>query len=103
MYITPITNYVPHHGVVNTHKPGKVRVVFDAAVKFQNTSLNKNLLKGPDYLNSLVGILLRSRKEKFTFMADIEQMYHQTKIKESDQDVLRFMWRNKPEEKIEDH
>ena len=23
-----ITNYVPHHGVVNINKPGKVRVVF---------------------------------------------------------------------------
>ena len=36
-------------------------------------------------------------------MADIEQMYHQIKVKESDQDALRFVWRNTPEEEIEDH
>ena len=101
--VTPITNYVPHHGVVNSNKPGKVRVVFDAAAEFQNTSLNKNLLKGPDYLNSLVGILLRFRRDKFAVMADIEQMYHQIKVKESDQDALRFVWRNTPEEEIDDH
>ena len=57
--VTHITNYVPHHGVVNINKPGKVGIAFDAATEFQNTSLNKNLLKGPDYLNSLAGILLR--------------------------------------------
>ena len=101
--VTPITNYVPHHGVVNCNKPGKVRVVFDAAAQLQNTSLNKNLLKGPDYLNSLAGILLRFRRDKFAVMADIEQMYHQIKVKESDQDALRFVWRNTPEEEIDDH
>ena len=56
--VTPFTNYVPHHGIVNITKPGKVRVVFDAAAEFQNNSLNKNLLKCPDCLNSFVGILL---------------------------------------------
>ena len=25
-----ITNYIPHHGVLNMSKPGKVHVVFDA-------------------------------------------------------------------------
>ena len=35
---TPTTNYVPQHGVVNSNKPKKVRVLFDASAKFQNTS-----------------------------------------------------------------
>ena len=26
----PHTNYIPHHGVKNVNKPGKVREVFDA-------------------------------------------------------------------------
>ena len=30
-------------------------------------------------------------------------MYHQIKVKESDQDALRFVRRNTPEEAIEDH
>ena len=32
------TNYVPHHGVKNVSKLGKVRVVFDAGAKVQSTS-----------------------------------------------------------------
>ena len=36
-------------------------------------------------------------------MADIEQMYHQIKVEESDQDASRIVWRNTPEEEIEDH
>ena len=54
-----MTNYVPHHGVSNVNKPGKVRVVFDAAAQFHKTCLNEKLFKGPDYLNKLIGILLR--------------------------------------------
>ena len=55
----PHTNYIPHHGVKNANKPRKVRVVFDAGAKFQSTSLNKNLFKGPDLLNTLIGVLIR--------------------------------------------
>ena len=41
-----IINYLPHHGVRNMNKPGRVRVVFDTGVKFENTCLNNNILKG---------------------------------------------------------
>ena len=49
-----MTNYLPHHGVTNVNKPGKVCVVFDAAAQFDETYLNEKLLKGPDYLNKLI-------------------------------------------------
>ena len=54
-----VTNYVPHHGVTNVNKPGKVRIVFHAAAQFDKTCLNEKLLRGPDYLNKLIDILLR--------------------------------------------
>ena len=47
-----ITNYIPHHGILNISKPGKVCVVFDASAKFQNASPNDNLLPGVDFLNN---------------------------------------------------
>ncbi len=42
--------YLPHHPVVNPHKPGKVRRVLNGAAVFRGQSLNKSLLTGPDLL-----------------------------------------------------
>ena len=84
--------YLPHHPVMNVNKPGKVRVVFDCAAKYKDTSLNSQLLQGPDLMNSLVGVLTRFRQEKIALAADIEAMFHQVKMCESDCDALRFLW-----------
>ena len=92
--ITPKTWYLPHHVVLNPNKPGKVRVVFDAASKFDGVSLNDKLLTGPDLLNNLVGILMRFRTGKIGVMADIEQMFHQVGVCEDGRDSLRFLWRD---------
>ena len=91
--ISPRTNYITHHCVTNINKPNKLRIVFDAAAKFSNTSLNQHLLKGPDLLNSLVGILLRFREGQYAIIGDIEAMYHQVKVLKEDTDSLRFLWR----------
>ena len=56
--ISQRTWYLPHHPVFDDKKPGKIRVVFDAAGTCNGTSLNKVLLTGPDLLNNLVGVLL---------------------------------------------
>jgi len=53
--------YIPHHGVSNPNKP-KLRVVYDCSFKYGGFALNDNLLKGPDVTNSLIGVLLRFRK-----------------------------------------
>lgn len=52
------TWYLPHHLVISPNKPGKIRVVLDAAAKFQGTYLNDQLLQGPDYINTLAGVLM---------------------------------------------
>ena len=44
----PHTNYITHNGLKNVKKPGKVSVVFNVGAKFQSTSLNENLFKGPE-------------------------------------------------------
>ncbi|XP_006815918.1 uncharacterized protein LOC102804515, partial [Saccoglossus kowalevskii] len=86
------TWYLPHHPVIHSNKPEKVRVVFDCAAKYQSTSLNDQLLQGPDLNNTLVGVLLQFRKEPVAIVADIKQMFHQVKVKKADCDALRFLW-----------
>lgn len=83
--------YVPHHGVYHPQKK-KLRVVFDCGASFQGTSLNSELLQGPDLSNSLVGVLTRFRKEEVAVMADIEAMYYQVKVHKEDTDLMRFLW-----------
>ena len=65
---TPKQWFLLHHPVRNPNKPGKVRIVMDAA---------SHLLRiGPDLLNSLVGVLLRFREQRVGLAADIEAMFH---------------------------
>ncbi|KAK0134727.1 hypothetical protein N1851_029616 [Merluccius polli] len=74
------TWYIPHHGVYHPKK-NTLRVVYDCGAGYQGTSLNSELLQGPDLTNSLVGVLLRFRREPVALMAiflwwrdgDIEQ------------------------------
>ena len=86
------TWYLPHHGVTNPHKPGKIRVVFDAAAKSRGVALNDALLRGPDLVNDLVGVLVRFRQGRVALAADIKQMFHQVRVQPSDRDALRFLW-----------
>lgn len=84
--------YLPHHPVFNPNKPGKTRVVFDCAARYKNTSLNDQLLSGPDLTNSIVGVLTRFRQEQVALAADIECMFHQVKVPPDDFDAFRFLW-----------
>ncbi|XP_014677999.1 PREDICTED: uncharacterized protein LOC106817812 [Priapulus caudatus] len=84
--------YIPHHGVYNPNKPGKIRVVFDCSAKYQGESLNDHLLTGPDLINGLVGVLSRFRKFPVALMCDVEKMFHQFHVDNADRDYLRFLW-----------
>ena len=84
--------YLPHHPVFHPRKPEKARVVFDCAAKYMGTSLNDQLLQGPDFNNNLVGVLMRFREERVAVVADIESMFHQVKVDPRDCDALRFLW-----------
>lgn len=86
------TWYLPHHPVFHPQKPDKVRVVFDCSAKFRGSSLNDQLLQGPDLTNTLVGVLTRFRQEQVAFMSDIESMFYQVRVRPSDCNYLRFLW-----------
>ena len=42
--------YLPHHPVINSHKPENFRRVCNAASKYQSVSLKNKLLSGPNLL-----------------------------------------------------
>ena len=44
--------------MTNINKSGKIRVVFDSGVRYEDTSLNEKLYKGPKLLSNLIGPLL---------------------------------------------
>ena len=84
--------YLPHFPVYHPQKPDKVRVVFDCSAKWRGTSLNDQLLQGPDLTNSLVGVLIRFRQEPIALMSDIEAMFYQVYVRPIDTNCLRFLW-----------
>ena len=84
--------YLPHFGVYHPKKPTQIRVVFDSSAEFEGVSLNKELLSGPDMMNSLLGVLIRFRRENTAVMCDVEQMFHSFHVNPSHRDFLRFLW-----------
>lgn len=84
--------YLPHFPVTSAAKPGKVRIVFDCAAKYQGISLNNQCLTGPDLVNKLVHVLVRFRQFQYAVTADIAAMYLQVRIPVADRDCLRFLW-----------
>ncbi|XP_062542436.1 uncharacterized protein LOC134210403 [Armigeres subalbatus] len=90
------TWYLPLGVVTNPRKPGKIRIIWDAAAKSNGVSLNDMLLKGPDLLSSLPAILCRFRQRQVAIAGDIREMYHQLKIRKEDRQVQRFLYRSDP-------
>ena len=84
--------YIPMLAVYHPKKPDSVRVVFDSSAKFQDVSLNNVLLQGPDLCNSLLGILLRFRREKIAVTMDVEQMFYSFKVPEDHRLYPQFLW-----------
>lgn len=88
--------YLPLGVVTNPKKPEKVRVIWDAAAKVDGISLNHMLLKGPDQLVSLIGVLFRFRLFEFAVCADVREMFLQIRMRPEDRQAQRFLWRTDP-------
>lgn len=61
-------------------------------MSFQGTSLNAQLLQGPDLTSSLSGVVTRFRKEPVVIMADVEAMFYQVGVPPEDADLMRVCW-----------
>ncbi|XP_062556738.1 uncharacterized protein LOC134221563 [Armigeres subalbatus] len=90
--------YLPLNVVLNPKKPGKVRLVWDAAATVQGVSLNDQLLKGPDMLVPLVTVIAGFREHRIAIGGDLREMYHQIKIIPQDKQFQRFLYRHNPKE-----
>ncbi|XP_062537886.1 uncharacterized protein LOC134206213 [Armigeres subalbatus] len=89
----PRSWYLPIFPVRNPNKPGKLRIVWDAAAKVNGVSLNSVLLTGPDLLVSIVEVLQKFREFRIAVAGDIVEMFHQVLMNENDQQSLKFLWR----------
>ncbi|XP_056003773.1 uncharacterized protein LOC130049788 [Ostrea edulis] len=84
--------FLPIFAVYHPQKPGQARVVFDSSAKFNGLSLNDVLLTGPDLVNSLLGVLMRFRREPVAILADIQKMFFYFRVEPKHRNFLRFLW-----------
>ena len=80
----PNTWYLPVLAVSSPNKPGKVRLVLDAAAKSHGKSLNDFLMKGPDLFNPIPNILIRFRERRTGLTSDVTAMFSQVLVKDED-------------------
>ncbi|XP_011687417.1 PREDICTED: uncharacterized protein LOC105449732 [Wasmannia auropunctata] len=87
--------YLPHHGVLReASTTTKLRVVFNGSLTIADgRSLNQQFLLSSNLLPSLADLLLRWRRHRYVFAADIEKMYRQILVHPSDRDLQRIVWR----------
>ncbi|XP_035774267.1 uncharacterized protein LOC118457066 [Anopheles albimanus] len=85
--------FLPIFTVTNPNKPGKVRLVWDAAAAVRGISLNSKLLTGPDLLCPLPSVLYKFRENLVALAVDIKEMYHQVIVAKEDEQSQRFLWR----------
>ena len=87
--------FLPHFPVVREDKvTTKVRVVYDAAARYNNISINDLMLPGPKLQNDLVRILLQFCMEPVVLIGDISEMFLQVSLIPSDRKYHRFLWQS---------
>lgn len=96
--------YLPHHCVFKESTTTKLRVVFNASQTTSNgNSLNDELLSGKIGQTSILQLLMRLRKHKIALSGDVEKMYRQILVDESQTCVLTILWRDSPDEPIREY
>ncbi|CAK1598082.1 unnamed protein product [Parnassius mnemosyne] len=100
----PINAYfLPHHPVMKEKSEStRLRVVFDASAQTTSgMSVNDLQMKGPVIQDSLINILLRFRLYKYIISGDIEKMYRQVNVRESDRNLQLILWRDKESDPLQ--
>ncbi|GBL75284.1 hypothetical protein AVEN_194507-1 [Araneus ventricosus] len=95
-YEEPDVNYyIPHHCVFRPESNTTLlRVVHNAsALTSSGKSLNCIQFNGGTIQDDLLSIMLRFRKHKFAFVADIKKMYRMILIDPNQRDLLRILFK----------
>ncbi|GFT55238.1 integrase catalytic domain-containing protein [Trichonephila clavipes] len=97
-----VAYYMPHHGVLRPEKSTtKLRVVFNATNPTSNgLSLNSIQYNGGLDQNDLFTIMIKFRENPYAFTADVKMMYRMILIHESQQPLLRILWKESPEDPV---
>lgn len=91
-----VNYFLPHHPVFKQNSEStKLRVVFDASARTSSgLSVNDLQMIGPNVQDSLINILLRFRQYKYVLSGDVEKMYRQVLMDESDRNLQYILWRD---------
>ncbi len=82
----------------------KCRVVWDASgLSANGVSLNDLLLPGPSLLPPITDLVVKFRKHKLAFTADIAKMFRCVELARPDRDFHRFVWRDSKENEVTDY
>ena len=97
--------YLPMHAVrKESSSTTKIRAVFDASAKSSSgVSLNDTLLVGPTVHSPLIDVLLRFRFHRVALTTDVSRMYRAVELTMPDRDLHRFVWRQSPDEPLQDY
>ena len=87
------TAYLRHRPVIReSAETTKIRPVFDRSVHFEHRrSFDANLEVGPNLNPDIMGILMRWRRHKIAWTADIEKEFLQIAI-HPDHKQMTFLW-----------
>lgn len=98
-----LVHYMPHHCVFEDSTTTKLRVVYNGSQKTSNfKSLNEQLAIGKVNQRDIFSLLIRFRMFRYVFTADVEKMYKQILIVDSQLDLQRFLYRFSPVEPIKE-
>nr|XP_027205022.1 uncharacterized protein LOC113798658 [Dermatophagoides pteronyssinus] len=84
--------FLPHHAVFRESSSTPIRVVFNGS--FGLEALNKLLWKGVAHGLDIFDHMIRFRKGKFAFTADLSKAFLQILIHTEDRKFLKFLWKN---------
>lgn len=95
-------HFLPHHGVYRPQSCStKLRVVFNGREKTTNeNSFNDLLLKGGIIKDDIFSIMIRFRKHKYAFSADIEKMFRQILINLAQTCLQKILWKINIDDKV---